>query len=56
MVEAATEDGKPFRILCFKYPYYVMKIMALWITLDELEGDNTRHNYKSRDGGYLVKN
>ena len=44
MLEAATEDGNPFRILCFKEPDYVMKIMASWMNLDELEGSNTESN------------
>ena len=55
MLEAATEDGKPFLIFCFKYPNYVMKIMISWMTLDELEGANTKRNYKGRDGESLVK-
>ena len=29
--------------------------MSLWMTLDELEGDNIKHNYKGRDDEYLVK-
>ena len=29
--------------------------MASWITLDNLEGDNNKHNYKGRDGESLVK-
>ena len=28
MIEARTQENKPFRIFCMKYPYYVMKIMA----------------------------
>ena len=30
--------------------------MALWTTLDDLEGANTKRNYKNRDGESLVKN
>ena len=44
MVEASTEEGKPFRVFCFKEPDYVMKIMASWMNLDELEGSNTESN------------
>ena len=55
MLEAATEDSKPFRIFYFKEPDYVMNIMASWMTLDELEGGNTKRNYKGRDGESLVK-
>ena len=32
-----------------------MKIMASWMTLDELEGSNIKYNYKGRDGHPLVK-
>ena len=45
MFEAITEegyDGKAFRIFCFKEPEYVMKIMATWMTLEELVGADTR--------------
>ena len=50
MVMAATEEGKPFKIFCFKEPDYVMKIMASWMTLDELEGANTKRVYKGANG------
>ena len=30
-------------------------IIELWTTLDELEGGNTKHNYKGRDGESPVK-
>ena len=30
-----------------------MKIMALWMTLDEMEGASKKRNYKGRDGKYL---
>ena len=55
MFESDTEYGKPFSILCFKEPDYVMNIMASWTALDELEGGNTKRNYKSRYGESLVK-
>ena len=32
-----------------------MKIIVLWMTLDELEGSNMKCNYKGRDGESLVK-
>ena len=44
MVEVMTEEGpqgKPFKIFCFKEPDYIMKIMATWMTLDELPEANT---------------
>ena len=42
MLEARTQENKPFRIFCMKEPDYVMKIMANWMTLDELDGTKTR--------------
>ena len=45
ILEAITEEGpegKAFKIFCFKYPEYVMKIMATWMTLEELGGEDTR--------------
>ena len=44
MFQADIEDGRPFRIFYFKQFDYVMNIMALWITIDELEGGNTECN------------
>ena len=32
-----------------------MKIMATWITLEELYGADTRQEYKERYGQYLVR-
>ena len=54
ILEDATEDGHPLRILCLKETDYVMKVMASWITLDELEGGNTKCNYKGRYGESIV--
>ena len=42
MIETRNQDNKLFQILCMKEPYYVMNIMASWITLDQLEGAKTR--------------
>ena len=45
MLEAITEEGpegKAFNIFCFKEPEYFMKIMATWMTLEELDGADTR--------------
>jgi hypothetical protein len=55
MLEAKTEEGKPFRIYCFKEPDYVMKIMATWMTLDELEDAPTRREYKGANGQSVVQ-
>ena len=44
MLEAITEEGpegKAFKIF-FKEPEYVMKIMATWMTLEELDRADTR--------------
>ena len=38
MIEVRTEDNKLFQIFFMEEPYYLMKIMASWMTLDELEG------------------
>ena len=37
MIESITEYNKLFKIFCMKEQDYVMKIMASWMTLDELE-------------------
>ena len=45
ILEAITEEGhegKAFKIICFKEPEYVMNIMATWMTLEELDGADTR--------------
>ena len=45
MLEAITEEGpegKAFNIFCFEEPEYVMKIMATWMTLEELDRENNR--------------
>ena len=58
ILESITEDGpegKTFKIFCFKEPEYVMKIMATWITLEELDGADTRWEYKGRDGESLTR-
>ena len=34
-----------FKILCMKEPYYVMKIMVSWMTLDELEEARKRRYF-----------
>ena len=44
MLEPATEYGKSLCIFFFKDPDYVMKNVSCWITLDDLEGGNTKRN------------
>ena len=58
MFESITEEvpeGKAFKIFFFKEPEYVMKIMATWMTLEELDGADTRREYKGPDGDSLVR-
>ena len=58
MLEAVTEDdpeGKAFKIFCFKESEYVMKIMATWKKLEDLDGADTRRKYKGRDGQSLIR-
>ena len=44
MLAAKTQDNNPFQIFCMKDPYYVVNVMASWMTLDELEGTKTRRD------------
>ena len=44
MLEARTQENKPFRIFCMKEPDYVMNIMASWMTLDEVQSTKTRRD------------
>ena len=49
MLEAITEkvpDVKAFNIFCFKGPEYAINIMSIWMTLEELDGADTRQEYK----------
>ena len=45
MLEAINEEGtevKALNIFFFKEPEYVMKIMATWMKLEDLDGSDTR--------------
>ena len=58
ILESITEDGpecKALNIFCFKEPEHVMKIMGTWMALEELDREDTRHEYKGRDGQSLVR-
>ena len=44
-----------FSILCIKELEYFIKIMATWMTLEELDGADTRQEYKGWDGQSLVR-
>ena len=50
MIEARTEYNKLFKMISINKPDYVMKIMASWMTLDELEGARTRRHFVDRIG------
>ena len=41
-----TDEGGKFKINCTKEPYYVMKLMASWMTLNDLVGVNTKRDWK----------
>ena len=58
ILDAITEEGpevKSFKISCFNELEYVMKIMATWMTLEELDGLDTSREYKGRDGHSLAR-
>ena len=55
MLEAETEYVDPFHILFLKETDYVIDMMALCITLGDLYGTNTKHNYIGKDGDPPVK-
>ena len=48
--EERTEDNKLFVIFSMKGPYYVMNMMVIWMTLDELEGANKRSEFINSSG------
>ena len=45
MIQAITQDNKSLIILCMKETYYAIKVMASWMTLDELEGAKTGKDF-----------
>ena len=45
IIEARSEDNKLFKILFMEYPDCAMKITANWMTLDKLEGENTKRYF-----------
>ena len=58
MLNSVTEDvpeGKSFNVFCLKEPEYVMKIMDTCMTLKELDGADTRREYKGLDVQSLVR-
>ena len=50
MIEAINEDNNLFNMSCMKEPNYVIKIMASWMTLNELEGAETKRDFINRSG------
>ena len=55
MIKSRTEDNKLLKIFCMKEPDYVMRIMASWMTPDELEGARTRRDFIYRSGKKDIK-
>ena len=45
-LDTKTDEGKTFKIHCMKEPDYVMKLMASWMTLNYLVGENTKRDWK----------
>ena len=41
-----TDEGKSINIYCMKEPYYVIKLMISWMTLNNSEGANTKRYWK----------
>ena len=54
MIEEGPE-GKLFMIIVLKETEYIMKTMYSWTTLEELEGADTRRDYKGWESRSLVK-
>ena len=50
MLDARSEDNKMFKIFCLKELDYVMKIIASWMTIDELEVAKTRRDFIDSSG------
>ena len=55
MIEVRTEDNKLFKIFCMKETDYVVKIMASWMTLDQLEGARTIRDFIDSSGTEQTK-
>ena len=58
-LETNTDEGKAVKIHCIMEPDYVMKLMASWITLNDLEGANSKRDWKEnefRSQNYLSTN
>ena len=45
-MEVKTDEGFFFKIHCMKEPDYVMKLVELWMRLNDLEGANTKRDWK----------
>ena len=50
MIEARAEDNKLFKIFFMKETNYGTKIIASWMTLDELEGARKRRDFIDSSG------
>ena len=52
MIEARTEDNKLFKTFFIKSPDYAMKIIPIWMILDDLgRKDNTKFYRQKWDEG-----
>ena len=45
MIEAINEDNNLFKFFLMEYPYYLMKIMVVWMTFYGLENASTRRDF-----------
>ena len=50
IIEVITDDNKLFKTFFMKYPGRVMKIMASWMTLDELDNPRIRRDFVESSG------
>ena len=48
MLDKITQENKLFQIILMKDMDYLIKIVSIWITLDELEGGLTRRDFADR--------
>ena len=55
MIEARTEDNRLLKIFDMKETDYVMKIIAVWMTPDELEGATTSRDFIGTSGTKELK-
>ena len=49
-MKTRTEDNKLFKMFCMNDPDYAMKVLASWMTIDELEGARKREYFIDSSG------